>query len=243
MEFADLSSPPRTISRIQTSDGELVLRAHERGEGEPPAYEVIFNGTFLTSTRNHFSEGQLARIALQRVRPVAGLRVLIGGLGIGYTLSEVLSDPHVIRADVVEISVDLIGWARMHFAPYNRHALEDPRVHVIQADLLAFIGRCRSLYDALLLDVDNGPTWPVIDRNRALYERSSLRALRNLLRPEGVLAVWSWEQSTPFAHRLRDVFGVAEEWAVDEPDGSRTYVYTATPPGVDLTEGEPSMRS
>lgn len=218
---------PQTISRVQTSNVELVLRTCEMGEGEPPAYEVIFNGAFLTSTRNFFSERQLARIALRLLRPVDCLHILIGGLGIGYTLAEALKDPRVVWADVVEISAHLIRWARTYFAPYNRHALEDPRVHVIQVDLLAFIGWCRSSYDALLLDVDNGPTWPVLNRNRALYERPSLEVLKGLLRPEGVLAVWSWEQSTVFAHKLQDVFGGAEEWEVDEPDGTRTYVYTA----------------
>ena len=104
MGLVDVSLCPQTISRIQTSDGELVLRAYEMGRGEPPAYEVIFNGTFLTSTRNHSSERQLARIALRLVHPVDGLHVLIGGLGIGYTLAEALSDPRVIRSDVVEIS-------------------------------------------------------------------------------------------------------------------------------------------
>ncbi|BBB00030.1 hypothetical protein RVR_6907 [Actinacidiphila reveromycinica] len=197
------------LDRREGPYGEAVLR--RRG----PHLEIIANGTFLMDTSDGRSERLLVDAALDAL-PAGrdGASVLIGGLGVGFSLARAASRPRWARIDVVERERAVIDWHRAgHFAAHTAGALDDPRVRLIHADLLAYLrtppaprpaaGPPAGGYDALCLDIDNGPDWTVTDNNGSLYSPSGLDDCRELLRPGGVLAVWSAQPSAAFEAALR----------------------------------------
>jgi spermidine synthase len=205
-----------TIDRSVTERGEIVLR--RRGDD----YEIISNGVFLMDTRNGESERLLVRAALDAC--AAPDRVLIGGLGVGFSLAEAVrsASPHSIS--VIEIEPAVIGWHRDHL---GAGGLADPRVRVVRADLLAHLAERTDEYDVICLDIDNGPEWTVTDDNRALYGDHGLALLRSRLRPGGVLAVWSAAESAAFVSRLAAGFGRVTTIPVPVPRGVPDVVYIA----------------
>ncbi|MBN1954036.1 MAG: hypothetical protein JW900_03195 [Anaerolineae bacterium] len=217
------------LARQETEQGEVVLRRRESGN-DLPIYEIIFDGVFLMASTNAHSARQLAVLGLA---PLAGrqeLRVLVGGLGIGYTLQAALEHPHVAQADVVEVQPLIVEWAHAYFGPLNGEALADPRTTAIVDDLAHFLETTPGPYDAILLDVDNGPTWLVLEENAAVYQRPALLRMQSLLTPGGVLAVWAADQAPDFLTTLENVFAWADEAVVMENvEGRETdyYIYRA----------------
>jgi spermidine synthase len=210
---------PRVLERVDGRLGELVLR----GDGRD--FEVISNGTFLMDTRGGASERLLVRVALRGLRGPAG--VLIGGLGVGFSLAEALACDLVERVTVVEIEPAVIRWNRTHLAAVSGGALEDPRVEVVCADLLDWLRSTGRRFEAICLDVDNGPGWTVAEANRALYAAEGLALLRERLASGGALTVWSVGSHDDFAAALRRVFGRVERLAVEVPRAEPDVVYAA----------------
>ncbi|MGI5840253.1 MAG: spermidine synthase [bacterium] len=213
------------IERVPTPQGELQLQ--RRGE----EYEIIANGVFIMATYNRASERILAAAALTALVPAAGeISVLIGGLGIGYTLAATLADPRVNRVTVVELEPVIVDWCRKYFEPYNNYALRDDRTVLLQSDVLAFARDTPDCYDAILLDVDNGPDFLLYASNVNIYRPDGLRLFRDRLRTGGVLSVWSGQRSDDFLASLRDIFGNGTEVPVPRLDDNRLepdYVYWA----------------
>jgi spermidine synthase len=207
-----------TVDRVVTERGELVLR--RRGEH----YELISNGAFLMDTGAGESERTLVRAALAgaRQRP----RLLIGGLGVGFSLAEaVRSDAAEIV--VVEIEPAVVAWHRTWLRPYAAGALDDPRVRVITADLTGWLASTTDRYDAICLDIDNGPDWTVFDSNGGLYDAAGLALLRSHLAPGGTLAVWSASASPRFATVLAEAVGPTRAVSVPVERGEPDVVYVA----------------
>ena len=173
------------------------------------------DGGQLMNTRMHGSEDALAEIPCRKVAGRPGSRVLIGGLGLGFTLQRVLADARVERAVVVEIEEPLIEWMRDGTVPHGPGILADARASVVNADIAMAIAEARSTYDLVLLDVDNGPGYLVHEGNEAVYGAAFLGSCRDLLRPGGVLVVWSAAAAPDLLTALRSVFGDAEEQAHD----------------------------
>lgn len=193
------------IARQNTLNAEIQLQ--RRGD---EVYEIIYNGVFLMASYNELSARALAKLSLARLpatRP--DLRVVVGGLGMGYTLASALDDPHVDHVDVVEIEPLIVQWNREHLSGLAGAPLDDPRAHLHETDLVAFLSDTQAIYDALLLDVDNGPGWLAIDDNDRLYGRDGLELLRSRLGAGGVLGIWSADMSLDFVRRLDAVFGDA----------------------------------
>jgi spermidine synthase len=188
------------------------------GPGQP-VYEIIFNGVFLMASYNERSGKAVATLAIE---PLAGerraLRALIGGLGMGYTLRAALDYDGIQAVDVIEIEEHIINWAQRFFGELNGHALSDPRVRLIQMDLRDYLFQMEEIYDAIILDVDNGPTWLALESNQRLYERPTLARMKDLLAEGGVLTVWAAEKCPDFQKRLEKVFGQAEEITIQETD-------------------------
>jgi spermidine synthase len=161
-------------------------------------------------TAEHASERSLADAGLERV--AFPRRVLVGGLGLGFTLDRVLGDRRVEHVDVVEIEPALVEWMRDGTIPHGRQLLADSRARVVVADLVTAVAEAGSAaYDVVLLDVDNGPAQLVHAGNAAVYGEPFLRAVRERLAPGGALVVWSAARSPGLAATLRGVFGDVEE--------------------------------
>jgi spermidine synthase len=208
------------LARETTPQGEIQLQQWIETDGpSQPVYEIIFNGVFLMASYNERSGKAVATLAIE---PLAGerqaMRALIGGLGMGYTLQAALDYDGIQAVDVVEIEERIIHWAQKFFSELNGHALSDPRVHLIQMDLRDYLFRTEETYDAIILDVDNGPTWLALESNQRLYERPTLARMKDLLTEGGVLTVWAAEKCPDFQKRLEEVLGQAEEITVQETD-------------------------
>jgi spermidine synthase len=206
-----------TVERLDTPRGELVLRR----DGEH--HEIVSNGTFLMDTRDGRSERELVRAAVRG----AGARVLIGGLGVGFSLAEALTlDP--VAVTVVEIEPAVVRWNREHLG--RAALLDDPRVTVAVDDLSAFLPADRGSYDAICLDVDNGPEWTVTVDNAALYGDQGLSAVDRRLAAGGRLAVWSAHRSPAFEARLRERYRTVEVRELPVPRGEPDVVWAARGP-------------
>lgn len=220
------------MARSRTDRGELVLRERrpdaEQGGG-PTVLELRANGVFVMDTAEHGSERALADAALAAVTEPR--RVLVGGLGLGFTLTQVLGDRRVEHVDVVEIEQDLVDWMRNGTIPHGRQLLADDRVRVVVADLVQAVTEAGpSTYDVVLLDVDNGPGQLVHQGNAAIYDEPFLHRLLDRLEPGGALVVWSADTEPGLHDRLRTVFGDVEEHdhAVRLQDRDEHYwLYTA----------------
>lgn len=196
------------IARAETERGDVVLRRRTSPTGAD-VLELRVNGVFVMDTLETTSEIELAAQALDLVDQPRS--VLIGGLGLGFTLQRVLADPRVKRAVVVEIEQPLVDWMRSGTVPHGPGILADERVTIVNADIAMAIAEARSSYDLVLLDVDNGPGYLVHQTNEAVYEQEFLRLCRDLLSPGGVLVVWSGNAAPDLLAAMREVFGAAEE--------------------------------
>ncbi|SCY36306.1 spermidine synthase [Paracoccus tibetensis] len=163
----------------------------------------LSGGNELMNSRLGHSEEELARLALARLQGRAAAQVLIGGLGMGFTLRAALPllTP-AARVTVSEIVPELADWARAHMEDVFAGSLDDPRVELRLDDVAALIRQAEGAYDAILLDVDNGPDGLTRPSNDALYTEAGLRAARRALAPGGVLAVWSASPAPAFTARL-----------------------------------------
>lgn len=202
------------VARSDSERGELVLRERRSGPEDPAAgptvLELRANGVFVMDSAEHASEVALADAALDAVAEPR--RVLVGGLGLGFTLDRVLGDRRVEHVDVVEIEAALVEWMRDGTIPHGRRLLADDRVRVVVADLVAAVTEAGpSAYDVVLLDVDNGPDQLVHETNAAVYDGPFLRSVRDRLRPGGALVVWSAARAPSLAEALRRVFDEVAE--------------------------------
>lgn len=205
-----------------TAMGELVLQ--RRGTH----HEIVSNGMFIMSTADGRSERLLARAAIDR--SPAGRSVLVGGLGVGYSVAEALEEPRVERVVVVEIQPAVIAWCRAELAWACRHALDDPRVEVVQADLGSWLASSQDRFHAICLDVDNGPDWTLAPGNAWLYGGHGLALLAARLDGRGVLAVWGASPSAPFQRSLRGRFHLVETLEVPVERGPPDVVWVASSP-------------
>ena len=196
------------IARAETERGELVLR-ERRAEGAPSTVELRANGVFVMDTLETSTERALATAALDLVEDPRA--VVVGGLGLGFTMHEVLADSRVQKVAVVEIEQPLVDWMRDGTVPHGPGFLADERVVIVVADIAAAMSEAApASYDLVLLDVDNGPGYLVHDANAALYRPPFLEAARQCLRTGGALVVWSAAEAPELEQTMRSVFGNVE---------------------------------
>ncbi|WP_406336563.1 spermidine synthase [Streptomyces sp. NBC_00203] len=190
---------PVVIDRRQGPYGEVVLRRHGA------LLQIIANGCFLMDTSDGRSERLLVDAAYDALDGRAAPSVLIGGLGVGFSLVHAAADPRWGRITVVEREQAVIDWHRGGpLAELSAGALADPRTEIVEADLVAYVNETCDTYDALCLDIDNGPGWTVTEGNQGLYSKAGLASCARALRPGGVLAVWSAQPSPEFEGTLRN---------------------------------------
>ncbi|MEF2967213.1 spermine/spermidine synthase [Paenibacillus sp. M1] len=217
LELNYSDEPVFVIERAVTPRGEIQLQ--RRGA----YYEIISNGTFLMATYNGESERLLVNSAL-RCAAKPG-EVLIGGLGVGFSLHEALQDPRVRRVTVIEIEQKVIEWNRAELAEVSGHALADPKTNLVHADLIQWLRETAQTFDLICLDIDNGPDWKVFDANGSLYDDQGLVLLQNRVNPGGCITFWSATPSPDFAARLEDFFGNTQVLEVPQSNGDPDYIF------------------
>ena len=203
--------PWQQIDTARVPGAEVELRLMRRGT----EFSMMLGQNELMSSRLSGSEEALATLACRRLEAVERPHLLIGGLGMGFTLRAALavlgSDARIMVAELVPA---VIAWAKGPMADIFGDSLSDPRANVREADVIDVIESQVSAFDAILLDVDNGPEGLIRKANDALYDLKGLRAIRKSLRPGGVLAVWSSGPHPSFSKRLRDAGFEVNEVAV-----------------------------
>jgi spermidine synthase len=199
------------VARAESPRGEIVLRERrdpDVGANAPVVLELRVNGVFVMDTLETGSERGLATVALKHVETPRN--VVVAGLGLGFTMHEVLADKRVERVVVVELEDALVQWMRDGTVPHGPTYLADDRVSVMTADIrVAMAEATPAAYDLVLLDVDNGPGFLVHDANEAVYQREFLEQVRRCLRPGGAVVVWSAAESPTLQTELRAVLGNA----------------------------------
>jgi spermidine synthase len=201
-------APTEVVARARTERGEVVVR---RRAGD--VLELRVNGVFVMDTAETGTERLLARATLEQV--TAPRRVLVGGLGLGFTVRELLIDERVEQVVVAEIEPDVVDWMRAGALP-GGDLLDDPRVRVQIGDVRAVVAHAPShCCDLVLLDVDNGPDFLVYDANAEVYGEPFLTDCRRVLDDDGGLTVWSSTRSDVLADALRRVFGTVETTPLD----------------------------
>ncbi|MGW4442892.1 spermine/spermidine synthase domain-containing protein [Streptomyces sp. NPDC004682] len=218
---------PVVLDRRDGPYGEVVLRRHGG------LLQIIANGCFLMDT----SDGRSERLLVDAARTALDGRpspdVLIGGLGVGFSLAHAAADPYWGRIVVVEREPAVIGWHRSGpLGELSADALADPRTAVVEDDLVSYVNETSDTFDALCLDIDNGPGWTVTEDNGGLYTKPGLAACARVLRPGGVLAVWSAQPSPEFEGTLRNAgFRQVRTEEVPVARGVPDVVHLAVRPG------------
>ena len=191
-------NPRLRIDTARTPDGsEMVLYQHDRD------FLIKINGQDLMNSRQHESELELARLGCAHLTGRKAPSILIGGLGMGYTLHQSLDmlSPHA-QVVVSELLSSVVEWNHEFFGKLNGQPLGDERVDLKTGDIVKLISHSKSRFDAILLDIDNGPSAMTDSGNRHLYGREGLQACRRALRKQGCLSVWSAEPSKKFEQLL-----------------------------------------
>ncbi len=187
------------LDTARVPGADVQLRLMRRGA----EFSMMLGQNELMSSRLSGSEEALATLACRRIEAVKSPHLLIGGLGMGFTLRAALavlgSDARIMVAELVPA---VIAWARGPMADIFGDSLDDPRASIREADVVDVIRSHDSAFDAILLDVDNGPEGLIRKANDALYDLKGLKAIRRALRPGGVLAVWSSGPNPLFSKRL-----------------------------------------
>ena len=192
---------------------------------------IVLDRNELMNSRMSGSEEALATMTAERLGSRAG-HWLIGGYGMGFTLRAALAElGDTARVTVAELVPEIIDWARGPMADLAAGCLDDPRVDVVRGDVASLIDDARGDYDAILLDVDNGPDGLTRASNGRLYSARGLDAARAALKPGGVLAIWSAAPDPRFARRLSDAGFAVDEVVVrarSNGKGPRHVIWFAT---------------
>lgn len=204
----------KTIASARVGDSEFVLAHHDED------WVVRVDQRVLMSNRTHDSEIALAEHAIERVDDAR--TILVGGLGLGYTLRAVLDEvSENAEVTVAEFVPELVDWNRKYLGHLNDHPLDDPRCRVVVGDVFDVIKRSPRTFDVILLDVDNGPEALSQAKNQRLYGDVGVRTCHAALRPEGVLAVWSAGPNAKYERRLERFTDFVEVLRVPARIGSR----------------------
>jgi spermidine synthase len=215
------------LDAAKTPDGEQELRLKRRGS----EFSIMLGANELMNSRLSGSEEALAKLSCRKIEGMPSPKILIGGLGMGFTLRAALAElGDDAKVTVAELVPAVVAWARGPMAEVFGDCLDDPRVAIAETDVGLLIKSARADYDAILLDVDNGPEGLTRKANDGLYDMAGLSQARAALRPGGVLAVWSSAPDAGFTRRLQRAGFAVEEAKVRAHNkrGARHVIWLAT---------------
>lgn len=215
--------PSHTLAETTTSDGARLTLVEHDG-----SYCIRLNGQDLMNSRTSASEFLLGQLGCGRLSEIAEPRILIGGLGLGFTLKSVLE--HVglgARVEVAELFPEVIEWNRKFLGALNGGLLDDSRVEARAEDVFHTLKRSGpEAYDAILLDIDNGPTAMVQKANARLYDRRGLELLATCVKAAGRVAIWSAARDAGFEERMKRAHFVVEPVPAKIYPGAKRDAYT-----------------
>ena len=192
--------PWTLIDTAKVPGGGDELRLKRRGS----EFSIMLGTNELMNSRLSGSEEALARLSWEKIRDRPKPKMLIGGLGMGFTLRAALAElPQEASVVVAELVPAVIRWAKGEMAEVFQGCLDDPRVAIVEADVGELIRAKKAAYDAILLDVDNGPEALTREENDRIYDAGGLGAAKAPLKPGGVLSVWSSAPDSQFTRRLQ----------------------------------------
>jgi spermidine synthase len=192
---------PRDLIGTAKAPGGVELRLI-RHDGD---HVIMVGANELMNSRLGGSEEALAVMTCERLRKGAEPHLLVGGYGMGFTLRAALAVLGArARVTVAELVPEIIAWARGPMATLTAGCLDDPRVHLVAGDVAGVISAAAGRYDAILLDVDNGPSGLTRGANDGLYSKRGLALAKAALKPGGILAIWSAAPDAAFSRRLKD---------------------------------------
>ncbi len=210
--------PRKLLDNAQTPDKEGKLQLYQRGDD----FFISFDGKELMNSRMHGSEDVLAELACMPIARSPKARVLVGGLGLGYTLAAALA---ILRKDATVIVAELVPavvqWNRSFLGHLAGHPLQDSRVDVQEHDVCILLKNEQGGFDAIMLDVDNSPDSMTQKSNDWLYSDIGLSVIYMALRPQGILTVWSAAPDSAFSTRLRKAGFEVQEKTVSARDGGK----------------------
>jgi spermidine synthase len=193
--------PLERLGEARTPDGTLLELFRHDG-----AYLIRADRVELMSTRRHYSEDKLAEVACSPLAAKRGVRVLIGGLGLGFTLREALRhvgpDAEVVVAELV---AEVIAWNANPEYALSTEAMADPRVKIVHDDVIQVLRANRGAFDAIMLDTDNGPEGMIMAENSRLYANKGILSTLAALKPNGTIAYWSVGDDPDFLHALENM--------------------------------------
>jgi spermidine synthase len=226
--------PRELIDTAQIPGEDETLRLIRRGD----AYSIMLGSNELMNSRLSGSEEALATLVHERLGQIDKPRILIGGFGMGFTLRAALAAwGEDARMDVCELVPQVVEWARGPMVDLSGTCLDDLRTSVIIGDVRDVIRNAEARYNAILLDVDNGPDGITHKGNDQLYAKSGLNAAKRALRPGGILAVWSSGADPAFTQRLQSAGFAVEECVTfarrgaSGKKGARHMIWIATKAG------------
>jgi len=225
----------RIATALTPDGGKMVLYQHDRD------FSIEINGQELMHSRHHESELELARLGCAHLDGRRAPSILIGGLGLGYTLRQALDmlSPHA-QVVVGELLGAVVEWNREFLGELNGQPLGDERVDLKTGDIVELISRSKSRFDSILLDIDNGPNAMTDSGNHRLYGREGIQACRRALREQGCLAVWSAEPSKKFEQLLMSCSFHVRRFRVPTYKGSKSrsrFVWVASEDKIILPPG------
>ncbi|WP_311268128.1 spermidine synthase [Sphingobium sp. WCS2017Hpa-17] len=209
--------PREYLDSAQVPGGQE-LKLYRRGAD----HMIVLDRNELMSSQMSGSEKQLALMTIERLRGRKAPHILIGGYGMGFTLRAALGVlDKAAKVTVAELVPKIIEWARGPMVDLMAGCLDDPRVDLVIDDVVPVIAAGHGTYDAILLDVDNGPDGLTAAANDRLYSRAGLQTAKAALKPGGILAVWSAGSDDVFANRLRNAGFLVDEVAVKARDNGK----------------------
>lgn len=219
--------PWELLDSAEVPGGSATMSLYARGK----EFSIRLNGGELMNSRAHGSEEALAELACARIANRPASRILIGGLGMGFTTAAALQRLDVAsRVTVAELVPSVVEWNRKFLGGLSGNPLQDPRVTVRETDVALILQSEHQAYDAILLDVDNGPDGFTRKGNDWLYTDAGASTAYAALQPAGVLAVWSAGRDVAFGNRLRKAGFVVDEITVrgrGAAGGSRHTIWIA----------------
>ena len=193
--------PRISLAEARTAEGRRLVLSEQDG-----AFAISLNGQELMHSRAHASEILLGELGAKLLKTTPGARVLVGGLGLGYTLAQVLADLSADAVvDVAELIPEVVAWNREFLQGLNGTALDDPRVQIHIGDAAKQNQNAKpGTYDAMMLDIDNGPVAMVASGNKNIYSKTGLLSIKRALKTDGRAIFWSASKDVAFETRLRN---------------------------------------